>query len=399
MSGTNNDDSVALTPGNDTFLGLGGNDTLNGLGGDDLLFGNAGNDLLIGASGADTLYGNEGDDTLNGGGGADLLFGGPGDDVILGGGGNDTILGGTGNDFINGGAGADLFVWRRGDGNDTIDGGTGADTLALEGFSGTLVLVNPNTPPPGSIYGEWRYDGLQDGFRVFTNTVTGEVVRTTNIGTITDDLAGFDLIDDNQPCFVAGTRIMTATGEVPVECLRAGDLVVTLGDGPPLQPVTWTGRTVVQPRRSRDPRRSAPVCIRAGALAEGVPHRDLRLSPDHAVFIDGRLVPAGLLVDGCGITQESWREQVTYVHVETARHAVLLSEGAPSETYREDGNRHLFGVPGLTLLGLPEPQGARPEPCAPLLAEGDPALAAIRARIARRGYGAENPARLWLPSQ
>lgn len=399
MSGTNGDDSIALTPGDDVFLGLGGNDTLNGLGGDDRLHGNAGHDLLIGGSGADTLYGNESDDTLNGGGGADLLLGGPGDDIILGGGGNDTILGGAGNDSVNGGNESDFIVWRRGDGDDTINGGNGSDTVALEGFSGTLALVNANTPPPGSTYGEWRYDGFQDGLRVFTNTVTGEVVRTTNIGTITDDLRGLDLLDDNLPCFVAGTRIMTAAGEVPVERLRVGDLVVTLGDGPPMQPVVWTGRMEVRPGRSRDPRRSAPVCIRAGALADGVPHRDLRLSPDHALLLDGHLVPAGLLVDGRGITQETWREQVTYVHVETARHSVLLSEGAPSESYREDGNRHLFGVPGLTLLGLPAPRGAGPTPCAPLLAEGDAALGRIRASIARRGYGAENPVRLWLPSQ
>jgi hypothetical protein len=399
MSGTNGDDSISLTPGDDVFLGLGGNDTLNGLGGDDRLHGNDGDDLLIGGSGADSLYGNAGSDTLNGGGGADLLFGGPGDDVIIGGGGNDTILGGRGDDAINGGNENDFIVWRRGDGNDTINGGNNADTVALEGFSGTIALVNANTPPPGSTFGEWRYDGFQDGLRVFTNTVTGEVVRTANIGTITDDLRGLGTIDDNWPCFVAGTRIMTAAGEVPVERLRAGDLVVTLGAGPPLQPLVWTGRFEVWPSRSRDPRRSAPVCIRAGALADGVPHRDLRLSPDHALLIEGWLVPAGLLVDGRGITQETWREHVAYVHVETARHAVLLSEGAPSETYREDGNRHLFGVPGLALLGLPAPRGPRPAPCAPMLAEGDAALAVIRARIARRGYGAEKPVRLWLPSQ
>jgi len=37
--------------------------------------------------------------------------------------------------------------------------------------------------------------------------------------------------------------------------------------------------------------------VTAGAFGAGRPHRDLRLSPEHAVFVDGVLIPVHLLVN------------------------------------------------------------------------------------------------------
>jgi len=96
--------------------------------------------------------------------------------------------------------------------------------VAPEGFGGTLTLASANTPTIRSICGDWRYDAIQGGLRRFTSTATGEVVRSTGIGAVTDDLRGLDTIDDNRPCLPAGTRIMTAPGEAPVGRLRADGL-------------------------------------------------------------------------------------------------------------------------------------------------------------------------------
>ncbi|MEO3472973.1 Hint domain-containing protein [Roseomonas sp. CAU 1739] len=196
---------------------------------------------------------------------------------------------------------------------------------------------------------------------------------------------------DNVVCFAEGTLIMTPAGEVPVERLRAGDMVVTPGASAPFAPLLWVGSLHIDLARQCEPTRVAPVMIKAGALAEGVPFRNLHVSPDHGLLIDGVLVPARLLLNGITVVQQNWLREVTYHHLELARHEVVVSEGALTESYLDDRNRHLFGNPAIVVLGLElatgRAAGRQPDTCAPVVAEGDAALAAIRRRIgARAGY-------------
>jgi phospholipase/lecithinase/hemolysin len=134
------------------------------------------------------------------------------------------------------------------------------------------------------------------------------------------------------PCFVSGTRLRTVAGEVAVEELGVGDRMV-LANGE-LAPVIWIGRRMVDGADSAD----WPVRVRAGALGGGRPSRDLYLSPDHAVLIDGVLVPVRHLIDGASIAQVRYGP-VTYWHVELPRHDVLLAEGLPCESFLDTGAR------------------------------------------------------------
>jgi ELWxxDGT repeat protein len=188
------------------------------------------------------------------------------------------------------------------------------------------------------------------------------------------------------PCFVKGTRIRTARGEVPVEALVVGDLVFGARSGR-MRAVVWVGQRRVVTARHRRPGAVWPVCVRAGAIGPGVPARDVWLSPEHGVFVHGVLVPVRLLANGVSIVQRAWAE-VTYCHVELEAHDLVVSEGLLSESYLDTGNRADF-ADGSVVNAYPAfgaghaSQVWAEQACAPQLREG-PALAAIRSALADR---------------
>ncbi len=153
-------------------------------------------------------------------------------------------------------------------------------------------------------------------------------------------------------CFCRGTRIQTPEGEVRVEDLREGDLVLTHSGA--AQPIKWIGyrRIVLSGDRDRD--RARPIRVRRGAFAKGAPRRDLYLSPDHAVFIDGVLVPVKLLANGATILPDENAHAAEYFHIELDRHDVLLAEGLTVESYLDTGNRAMFANAGTALILHPE---------------------------------------------
>ena len=162
-------------------------------------------------------------------------------------------------------------------------------------------------------------------------------------------------------CFLRGTRIATPAGEVPIEQLRPGDRVLTAHGA--ARPIAWIGEGRVLATRGR---RSAatPVIVRKGALADNVPHHDLRLTKAHALCFDRALVPVEFLVNHRSILWDDRAQQVELFHIELETHDVLLANGAPAESYRDDGNRWLFRN-GNTGWHLPP----RP-PCVPVLTGG-----------------------------
>ncbi len=184
-------------------------------------------------------------------------------------------------------------------------------------------------------------------------------------------------------CFGRGTRIDTPTGAVAVEDLVPGNLV-TLAHGGSAA-VVWIGHRTMRPSMAEDPTSIAPVRVAEGALGDGLPRRPLRLSPDHALFLDGVLVPARLLVNGTTIASEIV-DKVEYFHVELDRHDVILAEGVPAETYIDTGNRAMFANAPITDMRPAMDGSMAAEPallCAPMVLGGD-RLDAIRAELADR---------------
>ena len=189
-------------------------------------------------------------------------------------------------------------------------------------------------------------------------------------------------------CFAEGTRIATESGETAVEGLQAGDRVATLQNGETVfRPIKWIGQRRIDLAAHPRPELAAPIRIRAGAFGDAQPVRDLVVSPDHCLFVDGKLIPAKRWSNGTSIVQELSRRSVMYYHVELDRHAVLLAEGLPAESYLDTGNRAFFANAGLALVLHPEfhvSAGLRcweTDACAPLAVSAT-AVAPVWTRLA-----------------
>ncbi|WP_460254611.1 Hint domain-containing protein [Acidiphilium sp. MT5] len=189
-------------------------------------------------------------------------------------------------------------------------------------------------------------------------------------------------------CFTPGTRIATPRGPIPVEALQQGDQVVTASGA--VRPIIWVGSRAMDFTRHPNPASAQPVRIAAGALAPGLPARDLRLSPDHALWLDDVLVPVKELIDGALITLERDCTQTVYYHVELDAHDILLAEGVKAESFLDTGHRALFADRDAPVSLHPDlvadqaMQGRRVAlSCAPLVIDG-PVLTQIRAGLAAR---------------
>lgn len=143
------------------------------------------------------------------------------------------------------------------------------------------------------------------------------------------------------PCFTPGSLIATGRGECPVESLRPGDRVVTRDNG--VQRVLWTGGSAFGWRDLGLLPPLRPVLIRAGALGDGLPERDLLLSPNHRLLVRTRgdggagceeaLVAAHDLVGRPGVEVVA-PTAVRYLQVLFARHEAILADGVWTESFQ-----------------------------------------------------------------
>ncbi|WP_299558530.1 Hint domain-containing protein [uncultured Sulfitobacter sp.] len=334
IDGEIDNDTILGGLGADTLIGGQGNDSLEGGLGTDMLEGGIGNDTLRGNRDDDTLHGGDGDDLLDGGGQNDSLSGDDGNDTLEGATGNDTLDGGAGNDEMIGGADRDLFLGvNAGDVVDGSETGDDFDCLDLTGSKpdgGQLeILPDPAEPsnPENGIVQYFNADGSDAGQLIFSN------------------------IEKVIPCFTPGTHIATAKGEVKVENLKVGDRIITRDNG--MQQIRWIGAREMSGTELAAKAHLRPVLIRAGALGNGLPERDMMVSPNHrvlvandktALYFEERevLVAAKHLTDVEGIDVVDV-SHTTYIHIMFDQHEVILSDGTWSESF-QPGDMSLAGV-------------------------------------------------------
>ncbi len=215
---------------------------------------------------------------------------------------------------------------------DTAVGGSGntsfvvnGDSDSIRGGSGTNTVV---------------FSGNRSAYTIAFNAGTVTVAS----GGVTDTLTNVQSLQFADQtvaaCFTAGTRIRTERGDVAIESLRAGEDWAITASGHAAR-IVWIGHRQAELAQHPRPWDVMPVRIVAGAFAQGVPARDLIVSPDHAIYREGVLIPARQLLNGASVVQER-QERVTWYHVELEWHDAILAEGLATESYLDTGNRSAF---------------------------------------------------------
>jgi hypothetical protein len=229
-----------------------------------------------------------------------------------------------------------------------VGGSTGiAIKLATGSVQPTLSAQLLNATPSGATLE--IIDGASNTFNFnLLGNYIGESATVVSLGA-----AGAQI--ELSVCFASGTAILTEQGETPVEAIKAGDSVMALVDGVPTDRIVkWAGERTLDLTRHPKRELAAPVRFLKGALGDNLPHRDLVVSPDHCMFIDGGLIPAKLLVNGMTIVRDLDAATVTYHHIELEQHGILIAEGVASESYLDTGNRAFFANAGLATLLHPD---------------------------------------------
>jgi len=248
------------------------------------------------------------------------------------------------------------------------------------GFGTVFELVNtgaasaPNYATTTKILLNFDVANGADPVGGMTFNGAGDLVGVTTAGGPTGD----GLIFEVPACYCRGARIATERGEIAVEDLRIGDLAVTTSGV--LRPIRWIGHRRIDISRHPDPATVRPVRVSAGAFGEGLPRRDLWLSPGHNVASGGALMPIIALTNGISIAQVDARE-VEYWHVELDAHDILLAEGLPAESYLDCGNRTAFVNGGAFIEAYPDFAPKHwADTCLPLVQQG-PELVRTKARL------------------
>ncbi len=333
-------------------------------------------------------------------GGNEVIFsGGFGGSDIIGSGGFESVSSGGTALGVTVQSGGTQAVFAGGTASATVVSGGGEQVIHNGGtLAGTFLLAGGGIDLPDLPFAAGEAADMDYTTDVVTITDGGIIVTGQLAGDYTGEFfhasqdagTGSIITVDGTPCYCRGTRILTSRGEIEVEDLRVGDHIFThRGD---TRRIRWIGQRGYAGRFAAGNRELLPIRISAGALEDGVPKRDLFVSPMHAMYLDDVLIPASALVNGSSITQVETVDQVEYFHIELDTHDVILAEGAASETFVDDDSRGMFHNAAEFRILYPDARPERPRFCAPRVEDGE-ILETVRRRLTERAKPASRAAR------
>jgi hypothetical protein len=211
-----------------------------------------------------------------------------------------------------------------------VSGGT------ISGFTGTGTSYTATFTPNANSTTDGVISVASGKFSDAAGNLNADGADANNTVTITVNTTQ----QSNPICFARGTLIHTTGEAIPVESLTTGSTVQNKSGG--IAECRWIGyqRRTPEFAQFQD---YLPVKISAGALDDNLPLRDLYLSPDHAVLVDGHLIHAKALVNGKTIVQMTqWAGDIEYYHIETESHEIIYAEGVPCETFIDNVSREQF---------------------------------------------------------
>ncbi len=301
--------------------------------------------------------------------GGTLPTGAPGDLFFEAGRGS-ALINNTGDNVVLYDPGSDTFIQATFNG-DALDDPT-AGIGGYSGFSATATRVGAGEDFGTDTDGQ-SLQRTSDGTDTFTSDTP--TPGTTNV------------------CFANGTRLLTPTGEKPVEKIRVGDRVITADHG--AQKVIWIYGRERRVAELQAAPALAPVRIVKGALGPDLPRRTLRVSRQHRIMVSGDiarrmfgqdevLVAAHHLLMLPGVAIDTRPHPVTFYHVLLETHEILVADGARTESMYP-GPEAMKSLPELALREVEFHLGRRysdlcnaPPPPARIFATGHQAQRLIR---------------------
>ncbi|MBO1360403.1 Hint domain-containing protein [Acetobacter sacchari] len=227
---------------------------------------------------------------------------------------------------------SDSYVTTSGTPSPVVNFNVNTQTTTINIYDSQKYLLATITlsGDPFNVVENYTQFGTQNGVTTY-QTSLAKIGFTTSNGAVS-------------VCYLAGSLVRTPSGSKCIEEMEVGDTLLAYEGGvEKARRVVWVGRAHCNVRRElHGDEAGYPIRILKSAISDGVPFKDMLITPEHCLFFDGKFIPARMLVNGRSIFYDTSIISYDYYHIETEDHSVITVDGVLTESYLDTGNRPTF---------------------------------------------------------